>query len=449
MAEAFDLVVIGTGAGGSAPAYRCRRAGWRVAVVDDQPYGGTCALRGCDPKKVLVGAADLADWGRRMQGRGVRGEPRIDWPALMRFKRGFTDPVPANREAGFREAGIATYHGEARFAGPDRLVIGDDVLQSRYFVVAAGAGPRRLGIPGEAHLVTSTEFLELDRLPERIALVGAGYISFEFAHLARRAGARPTVLGRRALGQFDQDLVERLVRHTRELGVDLRLNASVTGIEKAGDRYRVGFDAADDRSAVEADLVVHGAGRVPRTEGLRLREANVASDERGGVLVNQFLQSVSNPRVYAAGDAASVPGALPLTPVAAYQGGIVASNLLNGNSRTGDYRGVPSVVFTVPPLAAVGLTEAEARERRMDVRVKAEDISAWYSSRRVNEPCAMYKTVVENGTDRIVGAHLLGPYAEETINLFALALRRDLTATDLKHQIYAYPTSASDVPYML
>ncbi len=453
MAEVFDLVVIGTGAGGSAPAYRCRRAGWRVAVVDDQPYGGTCALRGCDPKKVLVGAADLADWARRMQGLGLRGEARIDWPALMRFKRSFTDPVPEDREAGFRQAGIATYHGEARFTGPDRLVVGGETLEARHVVIAAGARPRPLGIPGEEHLVASTDFLELDRLPDRIAFVGAGYISFEFAHLARRARAQVAVMGRGALERFDRDLVERLVRHTRELGVELRSSVDVTGIERVAGRYRVRFDAPGGApgggDTVEADLVVHGAGRIPHTEGLRLGEANVATDERGGVLVNQFLQSVSNPRVYAAGDAASVPGALPLTPVAGYQGGIVASNLLNGNSRTGDYRGVPSVVFTVPPLAAVGLGEAEARERGMDVRVKAEDISDWYSSRRVNEPCAMYKTVVENGTDRIVGAHLLGPYAEEVINLFALAIRRDLTATDLKHQLYAYPTSASDVPYML
>src|SRR2546426_1866964 len=120
MAETFDLIVIGTGSGGSAPAYRCRAAGWRVAVVDELPYGGTCALRGCDPKKILVGAADLADWHRRMQGRGITGDARISWPDLMRFKRTFTDPVPADREKAFQKAGIATYHGPARFVSPER-----------------------------------------------------------------------------------------------------------------------------------------------------------------------------------------------------------------------------------------------------------------------------------------------------------------------------------------
>jgi len=167
------------------------------------------------------------------------------------------------------------------------------------------------------------------------------------------------------------------------------------------------------------------------------------------VRVNEFLQSVSNPRVYAAGDAAASPGSLPLTPVAAYEGIIVASNLLQGNTSRPDYRGIPSVVFTVPPLAGVGLTEAEARAQELDVRIKVEDTSSWYSNRRVAETCAMFKVIVDHKADRIVGAHLLGPHAEEVINLFALAIRSGVPATDLKHLLYAYPTSGSDVPYMM
>ena len=450
MQESLDLVVIGTGAGGSSPASRCREAGWRVAVVDDQPYGGTCALRGCDPKKVLVGAADLVDWHRRMAGHGVAADARIDWPMLMRFKRTFTDPVSASREAAWQKLGIATYHGAARFIGEDRLAVAGLELQARHFVVASGAEPRRLDIPGEEHLRTSTDFLELDELPKRIALVGAGYIAFEFAHIARRAGAEVIMLGReRALAQFDQDLVQRLVAHTRTLGVDVRLNAPATAIEACGGGYRVHFPGPRGDEALEADLVVHAAGRVPKTRELDLRTAKVKTDARGAVEVNEHLQSVSNPRAYAAGDAALPPGSLPLTPVATHEGLVVASNLLHGNQRKPDYRGVPSVVFTIPPLAGVGLTEAQARLQELDVRVKMEDTSQWYSNRRVNESCAMFKTIVDNGSDRILGAHLLGPYSEEVINLFALAIRHGLTTTDLKHQIYAYPTSGSDVAYML
>ena len=450
MTEPLDLIVIGTGTAGSGPAFRCRRAGWRVAVVDELPYGGTCALRGCDPKKVLVGAAELADWHRRMQGRGVSGDAHISWPDLMQFKRAFTDPVPADREKAFQDAGIATYHGPARFVSPERLSVDGQVLEARHFVVAAGAKPRHLGIPREEYLSTSTAFLELDRLPPRIAFLGAGYISFEFAHVSRRAGAQATIIGRgKPLQHFDQDLVTRLVDHTRSLGIELRLDTEVTGLEKRGGGYRLRLDAQGRKETIDADLVIHGGGRVPNTEGLDLRAADVATEPEGGVRVNEFLQSVTNPRVYAGGDAAASPGSLPLTPVAGYEGIIVASNLLKGNTQRPDYRGIPSVVFTVPPLAGVGLTEAEARAQQLDVRINFEDTSGWYSNRRVAETCAMFKVIVDDKADRIVGAHLLGPHAEEVINLFALAIRSGVPATELKHLLCAYPTSGSDAPYMI
>jgi len=324
------------------------------------------------------------------------------------------------------------------------------VLEARHFVVAAGAKPRHLGIPGEEYLLTSTAFLELDQLPPRIAFLGAGYISFEFAHVSRRAGAQATIIGRgKPLRQFEQDLVTRLVHHTRSLGIELRLDTEVTGLEQRGGGYRVRLDAQGRSETIDADLVIHGGGRVPNTEGLDFSAADVATEPDGGVRVNEFLQSVTNPRVYAAGDAAASPGSLPLTPVAGYVGAIVASNLLKGNARRPDYRGIPSVVFTVPPLAGVGLTESEAREEELDLRVNIQDTSDWYSNRRVAETCAMFKVVIDDKADRIVGAHLLGPHADEVINLFALAIRSDLPATDLKHLLYAYPTSGSDVPYMI
>src|SRR3989475_610001 len=402
------------------------------------------------PYTTLFRSADLADWHRRMQGRGITGDARISWPDLMRFKRTFTDPVPANREQAFEKAGIATYHGPGRFVSPDQLSVDGQVLEARHFVVAAGAKPRLLGIPGEEYLLTSTAFLELAQLPRRIAFRGSGYISFEFAHVSRRAGAQATIIGRgKPLQHFEQDLVTRLVDHTRSLGIELRLDTEVTALEKRGGGYRLRLDALGRSETIDADLVIHGGGRVPNTEGLDLKVADVATEPDGGVRVNEFLQSVTNPRVYAAGDAAAAPGSLPLTPVAGYEGAIVASNLLKGNARTPDYRGIPSVVFTVPPLAGVGLTEAQAREQHLDIRVKTQDTSSWYSNRRVAETCAMFKVIVESQTDRVAGAHLLGPHAEEVINLFALAIRSGVPATDLKHLLYAYPTSGSDIPYMI
>src|SRR5256886_9952136 len=328
MAEPLDLIVIGTGSAGSGPAYRCRRSGWRVAVVDELPYGGTCALRGCDPKKVLVGAAELVDWHRRMQGRGVSGDAHISWPELMQFKRTFTDPVPPDREKAFQEAGIATYHGPARFVSPERLSVDGQVLEARHFVVAAGAKPRLLGIPGEEYLLTSTAYLELDQLPPRIAFLGAGYISFEFAHLSRRAGAQATIVGRgKPLRHFEQDLVPRLVEHTRSLGIDVRVDSEVTAIEKRIDGCRLRLDAQGRSDTIDADLVIHGGGRVPNTEGLDLRAGDVATEPDGRVRANEFLQSVTNPRVYAAGDAAAAPGSRTLKPATGSAVAVVASDL--------------------------------------------------------------------------------------------------------------------------
>ncbi len=450
MIKNYDLIIIGTGSAASAVAYKCRKAGWNVAVIDSRPFGGTCALRGCDPKKVLVGAAELVDWHRRMAENGISaGEVKIDWPTLMRFKNTFTDPVPESREKGFAKAGIDMYHGRAHFVDERAVQVDEDNLTGRFILIATGAMPVKLNIPGEQYITTSEQFLELDQLPKRIVFIGGGYISFEFAHIAARVGARVCILhrGSRPLAAFEPDLVERLVQATRELGVDLRLNNEVTAIEKHNDHLLVSTSAADERP-FEAELVVHGAGRVPEIEDLQLAKAGIESDLRKGIIVNEYLQSVSNPAVYAAGDVAVTDGP-PLTPVASLEGYVVAANMLKGNGKTADYSGIPSVVFTIPPLASVGLQERTANELGLKFRVRQKDTSDWYTSRRVAEKYSGFKTLVEEGSNRILGAHVLGPHAEEVINIFALAIRNGIPAGDVRKMIYAYPTSSSDISYMV
>ena len=450
MTKKFDVIAIGTGAGASSVAYRCREAGWQAAVVDSRPFGGTCALRGCDPKKVLVGVAEVADWARRMKGNGVRAEQlQIDWSELMRFKRTFTEPVPKNSEAGFAKAGIATFHGRARFVGRSTIQVGEESLEGRYLVIAAGQKPADLKMPGVEHLTTSEQFLELEKLPRRILFIGGGYIAFEFAHVAMRVGSQVTIVhrGARPLSQFDPDLVDQLVAKSRELGIDVQLGTEAKGIEKKSGQFFVHGETSSQQRTFEADMVVHAAGRVPEIDDMNLGIAGVEWDERG-VRVNEFLQSVSNPSIYAAGDAAA-SGGPPLTPVASYEGTIVAANLLKGNQKKPNYVGIPTVVFAIPPLASVGLSEREAREQGLKYGVKKEMTSTWYSSRRVAEKYSGYKVLVEDGTDRILGAHLLGDQASEIINLFAVAIRSGMHATDLKHMVFSYPTHGSDVPYML
>jgi len=449
MVKRYDLVVIGSGTAASVAAKRCRAAGWSVAVIDERPFGGTCPLRGCDPKKVLVGAAEAVDQARRLQDKGVRAASlEVDWPALMAFKRRFTEPVPESREASFAEAGIDTCHGHARLAGRNAVAVGDDVLEGRHILLAAGAKPAPLGIEGEEHLATSDDFLSLDKLPHRILLVGGGYIAFEFAHIARRAGAEVTVLerGEHFLSPFDPDLVAWLVEKTRALGIELYSGTAVESIKPEDGAFRVRSAGNGNAASFSADLVVHAAGRVPALDPEDL-EAGGVDHEKGRPLLNAFLQSRSNPLVYAVGDAAQAGP--PLTPVASRDGEAAAVNMLEGNHRKVDYSVVPSAVFTLPPLASVGLGEQEARDKGLTFRVHCQQTGEWYVNRRVNEEAAGFKVLIEEPTGRLLGAHLLGPGADDLINLFSLALHAGLGVDDLRETIFAYPTLASNLESML
>jgi glutathione reductase (NADPH) len=284
-------------------------------------------------------------------------------------------------------------------------------------------------------------------MPDSILFVGGGYISFELAHIARSAGARVTVVERdRPLDQFDPDLVAMLVGRTREMGIDVRTGTRVLRIEPHGDCRRVHAACGNERMTFDADLVVHGAGRAADIDDLGLQEGEVAHDEHG-VIVNEYMQSVSNPAVYAAGDAAK-SGPL-LTPVASLQARVAAENLLEGNRRRLRYPPVPSVVFTLPPLASVGLREEQAWQQGKRFTTTHGPTSSWYSSRRVGEGCSGYKLLFESGSGRLIGAHVLGPNAHELINVFAMGIEHRYTAQDFQDTLFAYPTAASDIGYMM
>ncbi len=308
-------------------------------------------------------------------GRGVGGDLGIAWPDLMAFKRGFTGPVPGKQQQRYADQGIDAFHGLARFTGPDAVAIDGREFKARHVLIATGARPAPLRIPGEEHVATSDRFLELESLPSRIVMVGGGYIAAEFSHIAARAGAKVTVVqrGGRMLPHFDPDLVGWLMESFDGLGVEVRTGATVERVEETPDGFLVHTTADGREEIMAADLVVHAAGRVPDLDGLDLPAAGIAH-ERGRLKLNRFLQSTSNPRVYAAGDAAG--SGPPLTPVSSHDAKMVAANLLDGKRRRADYRGVPSVAFTILPIAAVGLGEAEARERGLRFRMKAEKVRA-------------------------------------------------------------------------
>lgn len=452
MTKNYDLVVIGSGTAAMVASHRMASAGRKVAVADYRPFGGTCALRGCDPKKMLVTGAQVIDDVRRMIGRGVVAEDaQILWRALIAFKRTFTGPVPEKQERRYADHGIDAYHAQARFVGSNAIELdGGDRLEAQHILIAAGARPAPLGFPGENFLITNAEFLELEELPERIVMVGGGYIAAEFSHIAARAGAKVTILqrGGHMLPHFDADLVGWLMERFREIGIDVRTRTSVEGVEKTDRGFLVRARADGGQPVtVEADLVVHAAGRIPDLDSLDLQAAGVERDGNGHLKLNEFLQSISNPAVYAAGDAARMGP--PLTPVSSHDAKVVVRNLLEGNRHRPDYRGVPSVAFTIPPITSVGLSEREAREKGLKFRMKSQLVPGWYTARRVAETVYGFKVLVDEETDLVIGAHLVGPHVDEVINLFGLAIRHGLTAEDLKMTMFAYPTGASDIGYML
>lgn len=447
MTRSFDLIVLGVGMAAVSAAEKCAAAGWSVAVVDELPYGGTCALRGCDPKKLLRRGAEIINDARLMRGKGIIDDGlRINWSDLVAFKRSFTDRMPDRIEGGLEKNGIATFHGQARFLNENSVEIGGHTrLEGRHILIATGAEPRPLAMPGAEHVIDNASFMELEDLPHRILFIGGGYISFEFAHIAARAGSSVFIAdhGARPLKGFDPDLVDRLVAHSRRLGIDVRMATKLGSIEHVDQGYRVRTKSGE----IIVDLVVHGAGRIPSIDRLDLAAAGIERTV-SGIRVNAHLQSVTNPAIYAAGDAADTPGPR-LTPVAVFEGKVAASNMLKGNHTEPDYRGVPSVVFTIPELARVGMLEAEAREAGLEVDVIARDTGEWFSNFRVGETCAHTKIVVNARTGAILGAHLLGPGYAEIVNYFGLAIRLGLKAGDLKKMVAAYPTLGSDLGSML
>lgn len=416
--EKFDVIVIGTGSGSNV-AKRCAAAGKKTAIIDHQPYGGTCALRGCDPKKVLVGLAHVLALNKQLEGKGIATSATYSWKDLIQFKKSFTEPKIPKTEAGLKEAGVATYHGSAKFIFENTIQVNENILRAEKFVIANGAKPRELNIPGEDLLIDSTAFLELEELPKDILFVGGGYIAFEFAHIVSQFGAKATILhrGERPLKNFDADLVKLLVKASEESGIQIKLNTEVKSITKENNRFIVHAIQEGKEVNFSTSLSVHAAGRTADIEDMGLEKLGVIVN-KNGIAVNEYMQSVSNPNIYSCGDANDK--GLPLTPVGGKEAVVLSSNLLKGNHLKIDYGHIPSNVFSLPPLAAVGLTEDAAKIQKLNYRVNYEETTGWYASKRLNEPVTAFKVLIDNETDLILGAHLLGNNAEETINIFAV-----------------------------
>jgi len=438
----YDLIVIGTGSTGSSVAYTCRTSGWKVAIIDSRPFGGTCALRGCDPKKILVGAAEIINRSIDLKSRGIKKEPKINWRDLMNFKNSLIKSTPKNNEKAYKRAGIDSYHGQAVFTGKNILKIGKQEIEGKYIVIATGAKPRKLNISGEKFVTLSDEFLETKKLPKDIIFIGGGYVTFELAHVAACAGAKVKILHRSkdVLKNFDKDLVNILLKEFKEIGIEVILNTPAKSIEKKGKELIV----HSRKKKFKAHMVVHGAGRVPDIEDLNLEKAWVKYNEKG-VIVNDYLQT-SNPKIYSGGDSAA--SGMPLTPVAGLHGKVIAENLLKKNSTKVNHKITASVVFTYPPLASVGLREEEAKKKGIKYEKRFVDTSSWYNSRRIGLKYSGYKILTDK-KGHIIGVHLLYPNADDVINMFVLAIENKLKTEDFIDYLFSYPSNSYDIKYMI
>lgn len=447
--EKCDVFVIGAGAAGTHVARECHAAGMRVVIAENDGWGGVCPLRGCEPKKVLADAANTVSRARDMLENGLAGDLHVDWPSLMRFKRSFTEPISELVRASLDKAGIKTVEGKASFDDDGTVhVPGHGVFEADKVVVAVGARPRRLDIPGDELLLSSRDFLELEAMPKSVAFLGGGFISFEFAAISAISGADVTIIHRsdQVLKGFDADLSRTLIESMEDLGVRIVLDRDVVGVDEDGDGIIIkATGTGGEEESFRVDKAFLGVGRVPQISDIGLDKVGVEVSGKG-IKVNDSLQSVSNERIFAAGDCVE-PG-LPLTPVAALQAEVLADTIINGQAGKSDLTGTASVVFTHPPLASVGLLEEQAREKGLDFIVHSGDAAKWSEHKRIGVKHAAYKILEEKETGRILGGHYLGQHAEEVANVFGMAIRHGLTRQDLMGQPWGYPSFGYALRYM-
>lgn len=447
--ENFDVVVLGGGNAGIGVTGPVRRAGLSVAMIESRDIGGTCPNRGCTPKKILVAAGNMLHEIERASVHGITvGKPTLDWAALIEREREMIKDIPANLERAMARRGVEVIRGKATFAGPDAIRVEGRTLRARHIVIATGSKPKPLPIPGAELMITSEDILGERSQPGSIVFVGGGAISLEFGHVYARAGTEVTILEAmpQLLPAMDKDAVAQLRGESERIGIRITTGVKVVKIEPVGHRLRLTFIDGEHERTLEADRIVNGAGRIANVDALDLEAGNVFHVD-GRIKTSPHLQSVSNPRVHVCGDA--VPISPQLSPIASYEGDIVGRNIAEGPKYSPDYGSLATAVYTVPPLASVGITEQNASRDGFAVDVYVNEMSGWFSARSYAETAAWSKIIVEKTSDRILGAHFVGHAGQELVNLFGIAMRFGITATQLRENIYAYPTFGSDIKHML
>ena len=442
----FDLFVIGAGSGGVRAARVAAAHGARVAIAEEHRVGGTCVIRGCVPKKLLVFGAHFAEDldDAAMFGWDVP-KKTFNWPVLRdnvlseveRLEGAYTNTLTTHEVEIHRERAVLT--------GPNslRLASGRNVTAEK-ILIATGARPQMPEIPGIEHAISSNETFHLDKLPDRIVIAGGGYIANEFAGIFNEFGSQVTLVNRTdvLLRGYDQQIVDRLLQISLRKGIDYKFHATIVGIEKLGDgRVKIAMSGCDD---IEADQILFAIGRVPNTNGLGCEAAGVKLNDKGAVVVDEDNRS-SVDSVFAVGD---VTDRVQLTPVAIREGQAFADTFFGSKPTRVDYNCIPSAVFSHPPLAGVGLTEGQARNKLGSVRTYTSDFRAMKNVLAGRDERSLYKLVVDGHSDQIVGVHMIGPDAPEILQAAAIAVQAKVKKADFDAPVALHPTMAEELVLM-
>ena len=444
MAHTYDVIILGGGNAGFGVSAVVHDAGKKIAFIEERDFGGTCPNRGCTPKKVLVAAAHALHEIEIAGTHGIEvGEPRLDWARLIAREKEMISFIPGTMGELAEKRGDV-FRGSARFVGPNTIEVNGEILEGGNIVIATGSKSRPLPIPGAELMITSDEVLSQDQQPAEVVFIGGGVIAMEFSHVYARAGTRVTILEvmERLLPRVEADAVAAVQVESERIGVTVKTLVTVEEISQLNGKLRVAYEHNGEKLTVDADRVVNGAGRIANVDTLDLDAGNV---QHNGVAIeiDDYLRSTSNPSVWVCGD--SLVTSAQLSPLATYEGRIVGQNIVNGPMVKPDYSVIPSCVYTVPALSTVGLTEDEAKEKGLNVRISVNDMTSWFSGQSYAESVAWAKVLVDEDEDRIVGAHMVGHQAEELIHLFSLAMRHGIPASKLKDDMFAFPTFSSDV----
>lgn len=440
----YDYFVIGAGSGGVRSSRIAASHGARVAVAEEYRVGGTCVIRGCVPKKLLVLGAQFARQLQQARNYGWEvGNAEFGWTTLRDNVLAEVDRLNGLYHQTLANNAVESLAGRATIVGPQQVAVNGKTYRARHILVATGATPVIPEIPGAELGVTSNELFHLDALPRRVFIVGAGFIANEFAGVFNALGVDVTLVVRSdvVLRGWDQGVVKRMIEHSEAKGIKFLLNTKITKVEKLGDAVRMTTQSGEQH---EADLLVWAIGRAPNSAGLGLEEAGAKLGKRGAVAVD-INHNCGPEWLHAVGD---VTDRVQLTPVAIREGHALADRLFGNKNWHVDYDLIASAVFSDPPLAGVGLTEEEAREIHNDVKIFTSDFNSMHNVFAKTNERVLYKLVVNPKTDQVIGAHMIGPEAPEILQALAIAIKAGVTKAQLDETFAIHPTMAEELVLM-